>query len=708
MPERRAGAGQAGRAREIAVAAGAAAGSVMYLFRSFLFTGGAHIDGDVGDARFCIVILEHWLSAARGLAAVRDPNYFAPYHGVLGYSETLFLYAPLFAAGRILGFDPYLSFECTLIAVKLLGFAALYMLLRGKLGVSMGPAVAGASAFTLANISVTTSGHPQLWMMSVLPVMAWLVYDYGEGRFRGRRTRARWSLCAAAFLLGGTIFSSFYVGFFAILGAGAGGVIWLILTKLRPGESPLMRQRWRAVAVDAGIAALAFLIWMAPFLYVYLPALRQTGGRDYPAAFEFMKQWNDMFDVGTSNLVWGGTLGEFYRRRVPLDGESWAGLTPLMVLIAAAAWAMALRRWLRGKAKRETENGRMAKALVVLGLTSAALYVLTVRVGIHSWWWVVYHVVPGAKGIRAPGRVNWLVSLALIVMCALAADWLRRKGRRAAAVVVAVALVAEQVNSYDIGRMNRFDENAFLGRLGAAPAGCRDFFALHPRRPEVPVIGEVDAMMLAAERGVATVNGYSGWQPPGWNLGDFGQGYEARVAQYAMRENLLDGMCAADFTSGRWLNARATKGMLAERLALPADGILNFRTGGNAEPYELSGWGGAETAGTWTLGPEAKLVFTVAPGQPLRLEAALRTLVRRPAVKVHVMAGDTEAAVWRMRGGFEIENEEAVIPGGAIKGTLAVISLRIENARSPAELGLSGDRRPLGVFLQSMEIRPGG
>jgi hypothetical protein len=273
---------------------------------------------------------------------------------------------------------------------------------------------------------------------------------------------------------------------------------------------------------------------------------------------------------------------------------------------------------------------------------------------------------------------------------------------------VAVLMVAEQVNSYDIGRMNRFDENAYLSRLGAAPADCRQFFALTPRRPEVPVIGEVDAMMLAAERGVATVNGYSGWQPPGWNLDDFGPGYEARVAHYAMRENLLDGMCTADLGSGRWLDVRATRGLLAERLALPADGLLNFRAGGSAPQYELSGWSGAEAAGTWTLGPEARLAFMVAPGRPLRLRAELRTLVRRPAVKVRVMAGNREAAVWQLRGGFEIESEEALIPGEALKETLGVISLQIDKPRSPAELGLSGDRRPLGVFVESMEIVPGG
>ncbi len=696
------------RGTEIAIASGAAAGSVMYLFRSFLFTGGSRLAGDHGDARLYVVILEHWLAVARGLAPVRDPNFFAPYHDVLGYSDTLFLYAPLFAAARILGFDPYLSFEFTLIAVKLLGFAGLYLLLRGKLGFSTMAAVAGASAFTLANISVTTSSHPQLWMMAVFPMIAWLVLDYGQWRFAGRPRRARWSLCGAAFLLGGTIFSSFYVGFCAILGAGTGGLIWLMLEKLPPGGRPVNRERWRAVAADAGIAAIAFLFWMGPFFYVYLPVLRQTGGRHYPDAYQFMKQWNDVFDVGTHNLVWGGTLGEFYRKRLPLFGESSEGLTPLMVLFAVAAWGVAMRRWWQREHDAMTRDRRLAKALVVLGLTSAALYVLTVRVGIHSWWWVVYHVVPGAAGIRVPGRMNLVVTLALIVMCASAVEWMQRRGWRAAAALVAVLMVTEQVNSYDIGRMNRFDENAYLSRLGAAPADCRQFFALTPRRPEVPVIGEVDAMMLAAERGVATVNGYSGWQPPGWNLDDFGPGYEARVAHYAMRENLLDGMCTADLGSGRWLDVRATRGLLAERLALPADGFLSFRAGGSAPQYELSGWSGAEAAGTWTLGPEARLAFMVAPGRPLRLRAELRTLVRRPAVKVRVMAGNREAAVWQLRGGFEIESEEALIPGEALKETLGVISLQIDKPRSPAELGLSGDTRPLGVFVESMEIVPGG
>lgn len=603
---------------EALAAGGAAAASIAYLFRSFLFTGGRFIAGDVGDARLYIVILEHWLAAARGLEPVRDPNFFAPFHGVLGYSDTLLLYVPVYAAGRALGLDPYLSFEFTLIGLKLLGFAALYVLLRGKLGLSMGPALGAASAFTLSNISVTTAGHPQLWAMVFVPVIAWLAMDYDESRKAGRIRRARWSLGGAGFVLGSVVFSSFYVGYFTILAAGAGAAAWWGLRMAgrlgarapvdrgktgrasagqRRGQRPAGRASegarpgprrtaeagsgvgvdWRGRAVDAVLGAAGLAVWALPMMAVYLPVLREMGGRDYREAFLFTRQWWEVFELGPWNAFWGGALERYYASHRTATLELGLGLAPLMTAVAVAATLVALAR----KPRRAWENsdGRLSTIIAVLGLASAALYLVTVRFGRHSLWVFAYLIVPGARAIRVPARMNCIITLALLVVCAAACERMRRAGHRLLALVILALLVGEQVNHLDIGQIDRWNEKANLAGMGAAPSGCTNFFVWRPRYEPTPVIGELDAMLLAARERIPTINGYSGWAPPGWDLNRFGADYGARVARYEIRHGLIAGACAADFGGRRWLGPAAANVILENALTLGPNGHATFAAG---------------------------------------------------------------------------------------------------------------------------------
>jgi len=73
----------------IAVAVYIALASVS--FKDFLLSGLDRIAGNFGDNRFCIVLVEHWFRAFRGLEPWNDPRFFYPAQGVLGYTETMFL-----------------------------------------------------------------------------------------------------------------------------------------------------------------------------------------------------------------------------------------------------------------------------------------------------------------------------------------------------------------------------------------------------------------------------------------------------------------------------------------------------------------------------------------------------------------------------------------------------------------------------------------
>src|SRR6185312_11156647 len=124
------------RSTKLLLAILAAAASVVCLYYPFFFSRGNLVSGDLVDNRLYIVLLEHWRAVFSGHAAMTSPNFFAPYPGALGLSESLFLYTPFYLAFSFLGGDPALSFQLTLIALRLIGFFAVLALLRRGLKLS--------------------------------------------------------------------------------------------------------------------------------------------------------------------------------------------------------------------------------------------------------------------------------------------------------------------------------------------------------------------------------------------------------------------------------------------------------------------------------------------------------------------------------------------------------------------------------------------
>ena len=92
--------------------------SLAMFFRELIGSGFDLIPGGLSDARFLIAILEHWRTVLLRGAPMASPPFFAPEVGVLGYSESMVLFAPPYIAWRALGLDRYLAFTATLVIVK--------------------------------------------------------------------------------------------------------------------------------------------------------------------------------------------------------------------------------------------------------------------------------------------------------------------------------------------------------------------------------------------------------------------------------------------------------------------------------------------------------------------------------------------------------------------------------------------------------------
>jgi hypothetical protein len=87
----------------------------------------------------------------RGHATWLSPAFFYPVKGALAYSQALFIQALPYSLFRALGFDPYISFEITLILFAFFGYAFTVYLLR-RLGVTRTFAIVGGLLFAFSNL----------------------------------------------------------------------------------------------------------------------------------------------------------------------------------------------------------------------------------------------------------------------------------------------------------------------------------------------------------------------------------------------------------------------------------------------------------------------------------------------------------------------------------------------------------------------------
>jgi len=555
-PRRRGAAWIARRFTQLPVAVQAAICWVpgcLVFFRDQFTSGFDRIGGDGADARLVVVLHEHWFNVFRGRASWTSPNFFFPAKGALGYSDTLFLNQIFYGPLRAIGLDPFLAFEWAVILLSLLGFAGFFLLCRTELSLGVGASAALATAFAFANNLNIISVHPQLYALYWLPALLLLLLRVARAQSRLRR--AAWG-AVSGLLFGLMLFSAYYIAWFVVLAA--------IVLALVYGSLSIRIVGWRRVvglarSAIAGVVGFAggTIAGLVPFLIVYVPVLRATGGRTYEQVMSYAATPRDVLNLGRSNYLWGPVV----RSHVPvghlLNTETSLAVTPLLFVLAAGAVALAIRH--RGSPGLAT----LTRLCAATGITAAILAVLPIRFGFGSLWRIPWVLMPGAEGIRAIGRVDLVVAPMVCLTVALGLVLVERTWSRTAprapllsaglTLLLAIAVV-EQFNTGEFAGIDRSIENSRLDEAPSPPQSCRSFFVID--RQMLSFVANIDAMLLAVHLGIPTVNGYSGQYPPGFILLDMSDpAYFDNVRSWVAANHVEDGLCSYDTVSHTWMPA---------------------------------------------------------------------------------------------------------------------------------------------------------
>ncbi|MFI0471717.1 hypothetical protein ACGLWX_03215 [Halomonas sp. HMF6819] len=522
------------------------------LLSGFTVTTGHELDGVIATS-----LIEHWWNVFQGGAYWETVNYFAPYEHTLGYNDGYLIFGILHSLFRSVGADPFLAAELALWVLRGVGFIAFWGLAHRCLRLPYWSSLVGAAIFSLSSSAFLQSQHVQLLTINLAPLMAWSMVSTWQ-RFYCRQTLQGILFAIATVLLYAMwLLTAFYMAWFfaffslTLLLVTSLLAMPVVYSAIKGCCSLYWGKRLLAVALLGVIA-------VVPFLWVYLPKVQETGGQPYEAVITFLLTPANLFNVGAENLVWGKLLA-LYETHYGLNPENnyelLVGFPPLFLL-----GSLAITTWLLFRHPRRHALWASMALSALVGL------VLIVRVGDSSLWWGVWNYIPGANGLRAVSRYAIFLALPLCLLWSLALPSIKKHASLAVVVPLVALLVLEQISLENNAEVPRATYINDMREAQAPPASCRAFFVTQRRESDQHIttstlFGDlyphnVAAMLFAEWWNVRTLNGFSTFNPPGWNFAYLPEGsYRFRVRDYVVKHDMSEGLCAFDLSALTWNTA---------------------------------------------------------------------------------------------------------------------------------------------------------
>lgn len=425
------------RGREVALAALAGALLALALFWPLALHLGRDIPLDLGDP-----LPQSWQVAWGGHALTAQPldlfqsNQFWPLRDTLAFSDALIGYAP---AGMI-GSGPHAAvvrYDLLFLLAFAMAFLGGYLLAR-ELGVPWWAAAVGGAAFACAPWRLEQGGHLHVLSSGGIPLTLFLLLR-GWRRERAGLILAGFGVAAWQVSLGFSL-GLLLLYLLALLAALAVAWWWLA------GRPAPPRRLLAATAAGALLLGLVSLALARPYMRVLdeHPQARRSA----VTVARYSPGPEALLTASRTSLVWGGATSGLRDGTTAVAEKT---LLPGLVILVLAVAGLGLGAWPRA-------------LRIGLGVSVAALAVLSLGfqvdgIGRFLPYRALWEVLPGWQGIRVPGRLHTLTTLALALLAAggtarIAAAAQARRGARAGVAVALglAALVVVEGSGFGIGR----------------------------------------------------------------------------------------------------------------------------------------------------------------------------------------------------------------------------------------------------------------
>ena len=475
------------------------------LFRDKLF-------GDLLDARFTIVLNEHWFKFFTGKNSLTNSGFFYPYPSQIGFSDGFFATGILSIPFRLFGFDltqSWVSSNILLIFICLF-FATLF--LQRILG-SDYLAVIGAILISSSYPFLAQAGHLQTFGYLLIFPILFLTHRFLKSEEKSKV----YSLFFLVLCLEILSMSSWYAFVFTIFISALYYLIFCYISGFVNQKARLHSQfkelldgiskigTVQKILLFFGILPFA-VIWIA----VYFPSLNAVSTKEYSEFVFYAPRWGDLFN--SSVQAWGHQtlFNNFFHLSASRTFESALGVTPLLLFVISTLVIFS-KKWIKNV-------NVVSRNLLISGvavLVIVPLSVVTDEAG-HSIWGLIWFTFEPLRSIRVPFRA----AIFLAWMAIIGVLFIAKKLGASKITVISFSLLlfldswratpsswtkAELLNQQNTKILNVIIEK-----------GCNSFFVNPSKSDTTPWITQVDSMIISSLSNIPTVNGYSGNWPEGW------------------------------------------------------------------------------------------------------------------------------------------------------------------------------------------------
>ncbi|UKY37919.1 hypothetical protein [Pantoea dispersa] len=535
------------------------AAAIIILFHSLIFSGFNVLLGDRFDALIETNLLLHWFNVIQGKAEWDTVGYFYPFDNTLGYNDGYFLYGVIYSIFRLLGFDLFISTDLVNISLKVIGFYSFYYLTNRVLKFEFFASLSGATAFTLANSISVQMIHAQLLSVAFSPLLTFFILNYFKELKLNNTSRCIFNGVLASLLLALWLFTSYYMAWYFILFFVFSFAFFTLICLNEKGGASNLRLRFSIKSVLYPF--LALILFLVPFLKVYLPKASETGGQTLSAVESYAPDIYNVIDPGQYNYMFG-KLSDFFFKNVETlsrSGELNIGLAPVSIVILFIVTIFLLIR----------KNKSIVECLIsAVCLATLVTALFAIKFGDIFLWKYIWQYFPGAKGMRVTARYFLFLIFPVTLASTYFLDRLARKKGGLLFYVLCFVLLLEQINFAPNATFNRAFSKSFVSSVHVPPQGCNAFYVVGQRKGEFPTVTEniilsfyphnVDAMLISEVYNIRTINGFSTFNPPGWDFAlNPKSTYLARVQNYISKNNISKGMCEFDLENMKWTEFKA-------------------------------------------------------------------------------------------------------------------------------------------------------
>ena len=490
------------------------------------------IPGDIGDSRLNNYFLENIYQFFIGRAdSLWHLSFFSPFPYVLGFSDNLFGSSPVYMIARAAGAPTDTAFQIWFLAGYLINFASAYYALR-KLGGSTLAASIGAAIFAFALPTTAHAGHVQLHYRFGIPLaLVYLIEFLDKKSWRSLVISGAWLVWQ--------FYAGVYMGFFCLLlmSAMIASYFGVVLYKEKRGaklnfsdflnswnELSLYKRTQYSLCV-----VLLFLLTLLLF-FPYLQVSLLYGAERSWGEISAQLPRPQSYLLSDASLLWKYISFVFSGIPMRHEHQIFIGMAPLV--LAALGLFVGIRN----------DRG-LAFTLMVgtLGLT----VVLTLYVGGFSLWYL-FHKLPLASAIRAMTRLDQAILFPVAYLAVIGIDWLRTRhgwGTKIIAAVITTFLLFE----LSMTTMGTSSKESWRQRVlhvdQRIPRDLPDDAIIFMAQQRGPFFAdELDIMWVTLNRGLRTLNGYSGLLPPNFGVqyGEDCSELPSRVISYLRFSDNLD------------------------------------------------------------------------------------------------------------------------------------------------------------------------